>query len=129
MKTVLSVCVRRVILLALIACIPAANSAEELKPLVTRVAPGVFESGRASRKRLIPVTSVPALERSEGPSLLNLFNGLPALLLTVSEPPGVDLSRVVHEIFTAPWLKALGSRAFNGASEDSGRSSRRLMKP
>lgn len=66
----------------------------------------------------VAITTVPSLDPSDGPNLVSLFNGLPALLPTVSKPPGVDLDGVVREIFAAPWLKALGARSYNRNSED-----------
>lgn len=66
----------------------------------------------------VPVNQVPALSSSSAPSLISLFNGLPALLPAVSKPRGVDLDGVVREICNAYWLKALGSRESNRESED-----------
>ncbi|MBK1818267.1 DNA cytosine methyltransferase [Luteolibacter yonseiensis] len=57
----------------------------------------------------VAVTELRALTPSGGPSLAELFNGLPPLLPTVSKPSGVDLLEVVRQILSAPWLKAPGS--------------------
>lgn len=66
----------------------------------------------------LPVTATPLLEESNGPNLVSLFSGLPALLPTVSKPQGVDLADVVREILASPWLKTLGSRASNRKNEN-----------
>ena len=56
MGSVLFPCVRwaAACVFALAACIPGANSAEELKPIVTRVAPGVFRIRAGEPEKIVP---------------------------------------------------------------------------
>jgi DNA (cytosine-5)-methyltransferase 1 len=76
----------------------------------------------------VPVSTVPTLKCSEGPNLTSLFYGLPSLLPVVSKPPGIDLGGVICKISAEPWLKALGSRAISGKSEDFRRIQQEIFK-